>query len=178
MVAAADSTRGEAVSTLAGEVFKGVAVFRAAVATRGEEPSKVGALVPHVDGRAWEVGGRTSEVAGVPRDLMPTVVFKVMLIIRVWEAMVIMCKGKPVMRVRRTMPISNSSGLEIFSVVPVIILGIVLDTEGINNAGMLTVVFSIDLETTELPCLQGVVLTLTYSSKQYRRLLQQLQQPP
>jgi hypothetical protein len=169
MVAAAVLTRGVAVSTLAGEDIK------VAAATREEELSKVGALLPHVAGRTWEVVGRTSEVAGVAIDS----VFKVMLIIiRVSEATVIMCKGKPVMRVRRTMPISNSSGLEIFSVVPVIILGIVLDTEGINNAGMLTVVFSIDLETTELPCNQGVVLTLTYSSKQYMRLLPQLQQPP
>jgi hypothetical protein len=175
MVATAVLTQGVAVSTLAGEDIKVAAATRVAVATREEELSKVGALLPHVAGRTWEVVGRTSEVAGVAIDS----VFKVMLIIiRVSEATVIMCKGKPVVRVHRTMPISNNSGLEIFSVVLVIILGIVLDTEGINNAGMLTVVFSIDLETTELPCLQGVVLTLTYSSKQYRRLLQQLQQPP
>jgi hypothetical protein len=45
-------------------------------------------------------------------------------------------------------------------------------------AGMLSVVCSIVIVTMWLICNQGVVLTLTYSSKQYRQLLQQLQQPP
>ncbi|KAM0853721.1 hypothetical protein ACQ4PT_050886 [Festuca glaucescens] len=146
MVVAVVLTRGVAGLTLAGEAIKDAAVTSLAVATREEELSKVGAWLPHVAGRTWQLVGRTAEVAGVAIDLMPTAVFKVMLIIiRVWEAIVIMCKGKPVLRVLRTMQISNSIGLEIFSVAPDTILGIVLDMEGINNAGMLTVVFSIEL---------------------------------
>jgi hypothetical protein len=60
--------------------------------------------------------------------------------------------------------------LEIFSVLQVIIMVI-------NNVGMLTVVCSIVLVIMWLICNQGVVLMLTYSSRLYGQLLQQLLQP-